>query len=236
MVKYISLTIDGANLRVPEGTTVLDAALDYGICIPNFCHVRTLEPIGVCRICLVEILQNGRSRITASCTLEAKEGMVVLTHSERVVKARRVIAEMLVAEAPNSRAVQDLAVKCGVKEVRFPFRNNDCVLCGRCVRACSEEWRAQALGFVGRGKERHVALPFNTRPEFCKRCWACIDVCPMVITPCKGPIKDGEEYLCGQCESQLSMSLNIEDTCMWCTLGEGFQCARWAALNAASRP
>jgi len=186
-----------------------------------------VEPIGVCRICLVEVVKNGSSEVTASCTLKAKEGMVVLAHSERVVKARRVVAEMLVAEAPNSRAIQDLAVKCGVKEVRFPFRNKDCVLCGRCVRVCSEVWRAKALGFVGRGKDRRVALPFDERPEFCKRCWSCIDVCPMTITPCKGPIKTGEEYLCLQCESQLSMAESIEDTCTWCTLGEGFQCARW---------
>ena len=235
MVKYISLTIDGAKISVPEGTTVLDAALEYGICIPNLCHVRELEPIGVCRVCLVEVVENGRSRVTASCALRAKEGMVVLAHSEKVLKARRVVAEMLVAEAPNSRAVQDLAVKCGVTEVRFPFRNNDCVLCGRCVRVCSEVWRAQALGFVGRGKDRHVALPFNTRPEFCKRCWSCIAVCPMTITPCAGPMKVGEEYLCAQCESQLSMSQNIEDSCTWCRLGEGFQCARWADVATSAR-
>jgi len=180
MVKYISLTIDGAKVRVPEGTTVLDAALEYGICIPNFCHVRTLEPIGVCRICLVEIVENERSRITASCTLTAKEGMVIRAHSEKVLKARRVVAEMLVAEAPNSRAVQDLAVKCGVKEVRFPFRNKDCVLCGRCVRACSEEWRAQALGFVGRGFDAVIAPTFE-RPlaevDY-NDCLECFAMCP----------------------------------------------------------
>jgi NADH dehydrogenase/NADH:ubiquinone oxidoreductase subunit G len=234
MLKHISLTIDGAKISVPEGSTVLDAALDYGICIPNLCHVRTLKPIGVCRVCVVEVVQNGRSRITASCALQAKEGMVIRAHSPKVIEARRVVAEMLVAEAPNSRAIQDLAVKCGVTDVRFPFRNKDCVLCGRCVRACSEEWRSRSLGFVGRGNSRRVALPFDKRPEFCKRCWTCIDVCPMTITPCKGPIKAGEEFLCGQCESQLSMAENIEDTCTWCTMGEGFQCARWAGAAMSS--
>jgi bidirectional [NiFe] hydrogenase diaphorase subunit len=228
MVKYISLTIDGATISVPEGTTVLDAALEYGICIPHLCHIPGIESIGACRVCLVEVLRNGSSRITASCTLDAKEGMVVLAHSDRVVKARRCVAEMLVAEAPNSRAIQDLAVRCGVTEVRFPFRHKDCVLCGRCVRVCSQMWQAQALGFVGRGKDRHVALPFDTRPDFCKRCWSCIDICPMTITPCNGPMVSGEEYLCAQCASQLSMSESIEDTCSWCRLGEGFQCSRWS--------
>ena len=61
------------------------------------------------------------------------------------------IAEMLVAEAPNSRAIQDMAVRCGVTDVRYPFRNKDCVLCGRCVRVCREVWQSKSLGFVGRG-------------------------------------------------------------------------------------
>jgi len=234
MVKHVSLRINGAEITVPEGTTVLDAALDYGICIPHLCHMKGIEPIGVCRLCLVEVVGKGASRMTTSCTLKAKDGMVILAHSERVVKARRVVAEMLVAEAPNSCAIQDIAVKCGVKEVRSPFKNKDCVLCGRCVRTCSEVWQAKALGFVGRGKERRVALPFDTRPEFCKRCWTCIDVCPMTITPCRGPVKTGEEYLCGRCESQLSMSQNSQDTCAWCTLGEGFQCERWAGAAMSS--
>ena len=226
MINYISLTIDGAKISVPRGTTVLDAALEYGICIPHLCHIPGVTALGACRLCIVEVVNGSRSQITTSCTLDAKEGMVILTHSEKVVKARRVVAEMLVAEAPNSRAIQDIAVRCGVTDVRFPFRNKDCVLCGRCVRSCKEIWQVQALGFVGRGKDRHVALPFNTRPDFCKRCWTCIDVCPMTITPCDGPMKDGEEYLCGKCESQLSMAYNIEDTCVACKLGEGFGCIR----------
>jgi len=70
-----------------------------------------------------------------------------------------------VAQAPNSRAIQDIAVRCGVKKVRYPFRNDNCVLCGRCVRVCTEVWKARAIGFVGRGKERHVEHPFGVRPE-----------------------------------------------------------------------
>jgi len=152
--------------------------------------------------------------------------MVVLAHTEKIIRARKNIAEMLVAQAPNSRAIQDIAVRCGVKEVRYPFRHESCVLCGRCVRMCSQVWQSRSLGFVGRGIERHVALPFDKRPEFCKRCNACIDVCPMTITPCDGPMKKGQEYLCGKCESQLSMAEEAPDTCVWCRLGEGFNCIR----------
>ncbi|MFH1996009.1 MAG: 2Fe-2S iron-sulfur cluster-binding protein [Candidatus Omnitrophota bacterium] len=231
MPAYVTLTIDGAFVRVPRSTSVLDAALTSGICIPHLCHMNGVTPIGACRICIVELVKNGRSKVTASCTLEAEEGMVILAHSKKILRARKNIAEMLVAEAPNSRAIQDIAVRCGVKEVRYPFRRNDCVLCGRCVRACDEIWRSKSLGFVGRGPERHVALPFDKRPEYCKRCNACIDVCPMTITPCSGPMKPGEEALCGMCESQLSMAEKIEDTCVDCRLGDGFHCARKSSYS-----
>jgi NADH dehydrogenase/NADH:ubiquinone oxidoreductase subunit G len=226
MNNYVTLTIDGAKVRTPSGNSVLDAALDYGICIPHLCHVRGLSPIGVCRLCVVEVITHGKSKITASCTLEAQDGMKILAHTEKILKIRKNIAEMLVADAPNSRAIQDIAVRCGVKEVRYPFRREKCVLCGRCVRACDELWRSKSLGFVGRGKERHVALPFDKRPEFCKRCNACIDLCPMTITPCPGPMKEGNEALCALCESQLSMAKDIADSCVDCRLGEGFDCIR----------
>lgn len=226
MEKYVTLTIDGAKIKAPCGTTVLETALDYGICIPHLCHVRGLTPIGVCRLCIVEVIKHGKSKITTSCTLEVEEGMVVLAHTEKIINARRNIAEMLVAQAPNSRAIQDIAVKCGVKKVRYPFRHDDCVLCGRCVRACSELWRSNSLGFVGRGQERQVRLPFDSRPEYCKKCNACIDLCPMTITPCPGPMKKGEEALCGLCEAQLSMTEKTPDSCGDCRLGEGFGCVR----------
>ncbi len=226
MSSYVTLTINGAKVRAPKGSSVLDAALDYGICIPHLCHMRGITPFGACRLCIVEVINNGRSKITASCTLEVKDGIVVKAHSEKILKARKNIAEMLVAEAPNSRAIQDIAVRCGVKKVRYNFRNKTCVLCGRCVRVCTELWRSKSLGFVGRGFERHVALPFDKRPEYCKKCNYCIDMCPMTITPCPGPMKKGKEAFCGLCESQLSMTEKTADSCVDCRLGEGFYCVR----------
>jgi len=116
------------------------------------------------------------------------------------------------------------------REVRYPFHNDNCARCGRCVRVCGEMWQAKALGFVGRGKERHVAFPFNRKPDFCKTCNTCIDICPMTITPCPGPMKKGEERLCGACEGQLMMATNMTDSCVWCELGKGFQCTRHVAM------
>jgi NADH dehydrogenase/NADH:ubiquinone oxidoreductase subunit G len=228
MRNYVTVTIDGAKLRAPQGSSVLDVALAYGTCIPHLCHFPALSDLGACRLCIVEHVKNGRSKITASCTLEAKDGMVIRTNTDRIRHLRRNVAELLVAQAPNSRAIQDIAVRCGVKESRYSFRNDDCVLCGRCVRLCEEIWQARAKGFVGRGKDRHIDFPFATRPDFCKMCGACIDNCPMTITPCSGPMKPGEERLCGQCESQLTMNERFNDTCVQCELGKGFQCTRHA--------
>lgn len=226
MEKYVTLTIDGAKIRVRGISSVLDAALEYGICIPHLCHYPQLSDISVCRLCIVEHVVNGKAKITASCTLRVAEGMVVRTDSDRVKRLRRNIAELLVAQAPNSRAIQDIAVRCGVTNVRYPFRNDNCVLCGRCVRVCAEMWQVRALGFVGRGKYRRVEFPFGRKPEFCKNCNSCIDLCPMTITPCPGPMKTGQEFLCGACEGQLIMAESTPGSCVWCDLGKGFGCTR----------
>jgi NADH dehydrogenase/NADH:ubiquinone oxidoreductase subunit G len=227
MQQYVNVKIDGAIIRAVKGTSILDTAIEYGICIPHLCHVPYLSDIGACRLCIVERVINGRSEVTTSCTLFVEEGMEVMTSTDKILKLRRNLAELLVAQAPNSRAIQDIAVRCGVKEVRYPFRNEDCVLCGRCVRVCTEVWQAQAIGFVGRGKDRHVDFPFGIRPDFCKLCDNCIQICPMTIPPCDGPIKPGEEYLCGKCDSQLMISEDAPGGCTWCRLGESF-CGRYA--------
>jgi formate dehydrogenase alpha subunit len=227
MLKYVNLNIDGAIVRAPKGTSVLDAAIEYGICIPHLCHVPYLSDIGACRLCIVEHVTNGRSKVTASCTLNVEEGMVIRTNTDKIRKLRRNLAELLVAQAPNSRAIQDIALRCGVTEVRYPFRNEDCVLCGRCVRVCTEVWQARAKGFVGRGKDRHVDFPFGIRPDFCKQCGNCVQICPMTIPPCDGPMKPGEEYLCRKCEAQLMIADETPGSCVWCKLGEGFGCGRY---------
>ena len=228
MEQYVKVSIDGATIRAIRGSSVLDAATEYGICIPHLCHVPGLSDMGACRLCIVENIVHGRSKITASCTLTVQEGMEVRANSERVRALRRNLAELLVAQAPNSRAIQDIAVRCGVKEVRYPFRNEQCVLCGRCVRVCTEVWKARAIGFVGRGRARRVGFPFEVRPDFCKQCENCHQVCPMTITPCNGPMKTGQERLCGNCESQLMTTEDAPASCVWCKLGESFGCGRYA--------
>ncbi len=227
MQQRVKVNIDGAVIHATRGTSVLDSAIEYGICIPHLCHVPNLSDMGACRLCIVEQVDHGTAKVTTSCTLGVEEGMVILTSTERIRRLRRNIAELLVAEAPNSRAIQDIAVRCGVKSVRYPFRNKNCVLCGRCVRVCTEVWKARAIGFVGRGKERHVDYPFGVKPDFCKGCDNCVQICPMTITPCGGPMKTGHEGLCSNCESQLMTNEAYPNSCVWCRLGEGIGCGRY---------
>lgn len=228
MQQRVKINVDGAIIHAPRGTSVLDSAIEYGICIPHLCHVPGLSDMGACRLCVVENVIDGKSKVTASCTLNVEEGMTILTSTERIRRLRRNVAELLVAQAPNSRAIQDMAVRCGVKTVRYPFRNEKCILCGRCVRVCTEVWKAKAIGFVGRGRERHVDFPLGVRPDYCKHCENCVQICPMTITPCGGPMKAGEERLCAGCESQLITNEDYPNSCVWCKLGEAAGCGRYA--------
>jgi NADH dehydrogenase/NADH:ubiquinone oxidoreductase subunit G len=225
MTPLVTINIDGANIKAARGSSVLDAALEHGTCIPHLCRVPYIESIGACRLCIVEHVVNGWSKVTTSCTLLVQEGMVILSNTEKIRKLRRNVAELLVSQAPNSRAIQDIAVRCGVKEVRYPFRNSDCVLCGRCVQLCPGTFGEKPIGFVGRGKDRRVESPFDLHSKLCNQCGRCIDLCPMTVVPCDGPMKSGEEYLCGNCESRMD-SAEEQGICISCDLGEGFQCER----------
>jgi NADH dehydrogenase/NADH:ubiquinone oxidoreductase subunit G len=227
MIQKVKINIDGAIIQAERGASVLDVALGHGICIPHLCRLPYISSIGACRLCIVEHVVNGWSKVTTSCTLIVQEGMVILSNTDKIKKLRRNVAELIVSEAPNSRAIQDIAIRCGVKEVRYPFRNSDCVLCGRCVRACTGRFGVKAIGFVGRGKDRRVESPFDLHSKLCRECGSCIDLCPMTIVPCDGPMRHGKEYLCGNCESKMASFEEAPDICISCDLGEGFQCERF---------
>ena len=212
MAGVVTLTIDGQQVETPQGSTVLEAALQAGICIPNLCYLPGLPPTGACRLCLVEVEKNGRRKMTASCTLEAKEGMVIHAHSEDVLRARRNIIELLLAEAPESAVLQTLAERLEVFEVRYPERDADCILCGRCVAACAEISKTGAKGFIGRGDERHIGLPFY-QEKYCQKCDECNDRCPLEIST---QSRRGDP--CGVCGSELSTNDEIPEICEDCEL------------------
>ena len=193
----VTLTIDGIKVQAEEGTTLLEVAKFYGIDIPTLCHNDELTPYGACRLCTVEVDDGRRTRLVASCLYPVKNGIKVKTHSERVIKGRKMILELLIAKCPNSKTLQDLASQMGLEKIRFKMENKDCILCGLCVRMCAEQMGSGAIGFVGRGQKREVATPFHMVSEICRNCGACMYICPAVGVQCRGIKSPGE--LCNSC-------------------------------------
>ncbi|MBM4031460.1 MAG: 4Fe-4S dicluster domain-containing protein [Planctomycetes bacterium] len=174
----LNLTIDDQKVSVEPGKSVLDACQQAGIKVPTLCHHPALPDYGACRLCLVEVEERGRKRITASCTFPTREGLIVRTNAERVVKTRRIMAELLLARCPNSERVKALAAEMGVTESRFPKKDDDCILCGLCVRVCDELMKNGAVDFRGRGNRRKIAPAYDKLSPICMACGACQVVCP----------------------------------------------------------
>jgi bidirectional [NiFe] hydrogenase diaphorase subunit len=193
----MEITLNGVKVQVEEGWTILEAAKFYGANIPTLCYYEGLEPYGSCRLCTVEIGKGDKSKLVTSCIHPVKEGLNVRTHSPRVVKARKMLIELLVARCPTSKVLQDLASELGVTKVRFKPRNEDCILCGLCVRICKEQMNAEAIGFVSRGVKKTITTPFNQKSEKCRTCGACEWICPACQLRCQGP--DPPTTLCGGC-------------------------------------
>jgi heterodisulfide reductase subunit A len=159
------LTIDGIEVDVAPGATVLEAAETAGVKIPTLCHHRSLAPYGACRVCLVEVEAGGRSKIEASCIYPAQDGLVVGTDTERVRRTRGVMVELLLARSPEAHAVKQLAADLGIEDSRFPKRHEDCILCGLCVRVCQERMGIGAVSFAKRGPDREIATVTRREPR-----------------------------------------------------------------------
>jgi heterodisulfide reductase subunit A len=174
----IDLTIDNKKISVEPGKSVLEVCQGLGIKIPTLCHHKALPAYGACRLCLVEVEERGRTRIQASCLYPAREGLVVRTDTEKVVKTRRIMAELLLARCPGSQKVKEVAGELGVTESRFPKKNEDCILCGMCIRVCSERMKSGAIDFSSRGNRRKVGPAYDRLSPVCMACGACKTVCP----------------------------------------------------------
>jgi len=195
--KTLSVTIDNKKLEARPGWTILETARENGIYVPSLCTWRHLPSYGACRLCVVEVVRGEKSRLVASCSCPVEEGMEVVTKSQRVKKARKVILELMLATTPNSRTLQCLASQLGVTKVRFKGEDRRCLLCGLCVRVCDEQMQGGALGFARRGIDREVSIPFHKTPEACRQCGACLYICPVCELPCRGTMQPGE--LCNAC-------------------------------------
>lgn len=200
----VTLTIDEQQVRVPEGTSIFEAARKVNINIPHLCYHERLSLYGACRVCVVEV--EGRSRLEASCVTPVESGMHVRTNTSKVRESRRMIVEMLLANHPEECLTCDksetcelrkLAYELGVRSIRFEkgrkyhytiddsspsiIRDpNKCILCGRCVRVCMEVQSVGAIDFVNRGEEVQVLPAFGKGlgDVECINCGQCILACP----------------------------------------------------------
>jgi NADH dehydrogenase/NADH:ubiquinone oxidoreductase subunit G len=193
----ISLIVNGLPVSVEKGATLLEAAQFLGFPIPTLCHMEGLSPYGACRLCVVEIGDGPRAKLVTACTYPAEEGLRVRTASARVVRARKMIIELLLASCPQSKIVQDLASALEVRTQRFRQEHEDCILCGRCVRMCKEQMMGEAIAFRGRGEGRSIGTPFDVRSETCRLCGGCMYVCPACQLRCT--FTDPERAICGGC-------------------------------------
>jgi bidirectional [NiFe] hydrogenase diaphorase subunit len=201
----LKLKLNGLEVETEGSTTILELADFYGLEIPTLCYYEGLTPYGGCRLCLVEIGEGERAKMVTSCTYPVEDGLVVRTDTKRVVETRRMMIELMLSVAPFSKTIQDLASKFGVTQLRFKPRNEECVMCGLCVRMCHEQMDAQAIGFVNRGKDLRITTPFDMKSETCRLCGGCMYVCPACQLRCQGP--DAETGLCNGC-------LTMEPTCL----------------------
>jgi bidirectional [NiFe] hydrogenase diaphorase subunit len=176
----VRFKLDGRIRDARKGVTVLEAARDAGVDIPAVCAHEAVAPYGACRLCVVEVREKGKRdwRVVASCLYPVEEGLEVRTCTDRIKRYRRVLLEMMLARCPDVPYVRKLARSYGVRRTRFAKGDSDCIVCGLCVRVCSEVVGACAVGFSSRGVRRRIEVPFGIDSSRCIACGACTYVCP----------------------------------------------------------
>jgi bidirectional [NiFe] hydrogenase diaphorase subunit len=211
-MSVVTLTINDELVSAQEGETLLSVLHERGIDMPTLCHLDGLSERGGCRLCMVEL--EGSARLQAACVTQVQEGMIVHTHSERLVKYRKMILELLFSERNHICAVcvmngncelQWEAAKIGMDHVRYDYLNPDlsmdashdrfvldhnrCILCTRCVRVCDEIEGAHVWDVMGRGVNSHVIIDLNQAwgsSQSCTSCGKCVQVCPTGALSSKG--------------------------------------------------
>ncbi|CAO3358226.1 formate dehydrogenase subunit alpha [Azospirillum melinis] len=235
----VTLEIDGRAITVPEGTSVMRAAMDAGITVPKLCATDSLEPFGSCRLCAVEI--EGRRGTPASCTTPVAPGMKVHTQTDKLAKLRRGVMELYISDHPldcltcaanGDCELQDMAGAVGLRNVRYGFEGENhraaakdesnpyftfdaskCIVCSRCVRACQETQGTFALTIDGRGFASSVSP--GAKESFmdseCVSCGACVQACPTATLTEKSIIEHGQP------------EHSVITTCAYCGVGCSFK-------------
>jgi formate dehydrogenase major subunit len=235
--KQVTLNIDGVDVTVPEGTSIMHAAQLSGVTVPKLCATDSLEPFGSCRLCLVEI--EGRKGYPASCTTPVAEGIKVKTQTSKLADVRRGVMELYISDHPldcltcaanGDCELQDMAGAVGLREVRygyegenhlnsekdesnpyFTFDPSKCIVCSRCVRACEETQGTFALTIEGRGFESKVSAGNKDFMDSeCVSCGACVQACPTATLMEKTVIEAG------------TPEHKVITTCAYCGVGCSF--------------
>ncbi|MDE2606302.1 MAG: formate dehydrogenase subunit alpha [Burkholderiales bacterium] len=235
----VTLEIDGQAVTVPQGTSLMRAAVEAGIRVPRLCATDSVEPFGSCRLCLVEI--EGRKGFPASCTTPAEAGMKVRTQTPKLQDLRKGVMELYISDHPldcltcsanGDCELQEMAGVTGLRNVRYGFHGashldakkdesnpyftydpSKCIVCSRCVRACEEQQGTFALTISGRGFESRVS-PGQDQPFMeseCVSCGACVEACPTATLQEKTVIELGQP------------EHSVVTTCAYCGVGCGFK-------------
>jgi formate dehydrogenase major subunit len=242
-MKEITLTINDKQVKGKEGDTVLEVCQANDIYLPTLCHLEGLTDVGACRMCVVEIEKERRP--IPACTYPARDGLVVRTHTEKLEKYRRQILELLFTErnhfcffcaASGECELQALAYRYQMDHVRYPYTfpalptdtlsdflvldHNRCILCGRCVRICSEVVGNHTLDFARRGWRAMVAADLNQPlgESSCITCGACVQACPTgalfsKVSAYRGRAADGKfiRSLCSLCSVGCDIDVLVKD-------------------------
>ena len=201
--EMVKLTIDNKEIETREGSTILEAAQKAGIKIPTLCYQSGLSNAGACRVCLVKV--KGRPGLVTSCTTEVSQGTEIISKDEEIIKARRLMVELILSEHEHNCLIcekngecelQDLVYQLGIDNIRFPVNRrvekkedssqvilrdpNKCILCGRCVRACSEITVQGVFDFAERGRKTFISAGLDEKlaDTDCVSCGACVQACP----------------------------------------------------------
>jgi bidirectional [NiFe] hydrogenase diaphorase subunit len=186
MVMSIRLTINNVPVTAQPGEYVINVARRNGFSIPSLCSHEAVEPIGACRLCLVELSANGNTTLTSSCNVLVQEGISVITDSQLIRKQRAMNIELLLARAPRSETLRRLAAEYGIFRSRFTLRDENglqnCILCELCNRVCAQLGH-NALSVIGRGDSKRIGPPFDQPAATCVGCASCVSVCPTRCIP-----------------------------------------------------